>query len=330
MELKSAGIIGIGSYLPEKIMTNKDLEQIVDTNDEWIRTRTGIEKRRIANINEATSDLSLEASKRALESANIKADELDLVIVATITPDMSFPSTACIVQDKLGAKNAGAFDLTAACSGFIYGISIAKQFVETGVYKNILVVGAETMTKILDWKDRNTCVLFGDGAGAVVVSTVEDDEGIKNVTLGSDGSKGNVLNKPAGGSRMPSTHETLENKMDYLKMDGSEVFKFAVRKMAFETKKVLEEADVNIEDIDMIIPHQANIRIIEGAAKRLKIGLDKMHINLNEYGNMSAASIPVALDEAYKKGKIKKKDKIVLVGFGAGLTWGASYIKWSI
>ncbi|WXR61920.1 beta-ketoacyl-ACP synthase III [Peptostreptococcaceae bacterium AGR-M142] len=330
MELKSAGIIGIGSYLPEKIMTNKDLEQIVDTNDEWIRTRTGIEKRRIATEKEATSDLSLEASKRALESANIKAEDLDLVIVATITPDMSFPSTACIVQDKLGAKNAGAFDLTAACSGFIYGISIAKQFVEAGVYKNILVIGAETMTKILDWKDRNTCVLFGDGAGAVVVSTVEDDEGIKNVTLGSDGSGGSVLNKPAGGSRMPVTHEALENRMNYLKMDGSEVFKFAVRKMAAETKKVLEEANINVEDIDMIIPHQANIRIIEGAAKRLKVSLDKMHINLHEYGNMSAASIPVALDEAYKKGKIKKKDKIVLVGFGAGLTWGASYIKWSI
>ncbi|MCT4585050.1 MAG: ketoacyl-ACP synthase III [Peptostreptococcaceae bacterium] len=330
MKLKSAGIIGIGSYLPEKIMTNKDLEQIVDTNDEWIRTRTGIEKRRIATTQEATSDLSLEASKKALESANIQAEDLDLVIVATITPDMSFPSTACIVQDKLGAKNAGAFDLTAACSGFIYGISIAKQFVEAGVYKNILVVGAETMTKILDWKDRNTCVLFGDGAGAVVISTVEEDEGIKNVTLGSDGSGGSVLNKPAGGSRMPVTHEALENRMNYLKMDGSEVFKFAVRKMAAETKKVLEEANVDIEDIDMIIPHQANIRIIEGAAKRLKVGLDKMHINLNEYGNMSAASIPVALDEAYRKGKIKKKDKIVLVGFGAGLTWGASYIKWSI
>lgn len=328
--MKRAGIIGIGSHLPENIVTNKDLEKIVDTNDEWIRTRTGIEKRRMADENTATSDISIEAAKKAMEMANVEAKDIDLVIVATITPDMSFPSTACIVQDKLGASNAAAFDLKAACSGFIYGLAVGKQFIESGMYKHVLVIGAETMTKILDWQDRNTCVLFGDGAGAVVLGEVAPNEGIMEISMGADGSGGKFLNQPSSGSRIPLSQESLDNRLNYLKMDGSDVFKFAVRKMASETKKVLDMGGLSVDDINMIIPHQANVRIIEGAAKRLKVSMDKMYLNLNEYGNMSAASIPVALDEAYRTGNVKKGDKLVVVGFGAGLTWGASLITWSI
>ncbi len=327
-KLQSVGILGTGSCLPEKEITNYDLEKIVDTSHEWIVSRTGIHKRRIADDQTATSDLSTEAAKRALKNANIRAEDLDLIIVATVTPDMSFPSTACIVQSNLGAVNAAAFDLEAACSGFLYGLSIGKQFISTGAYKYVLVIGAETLSKIMNWEDRNTCVLFGDGAGAVVLGPTEAGKGILSTYLGADGEGGKYLTLPAGGSRMPASVETVKQNLHYIKMDGSEVFKFAVRIMGDAAKKALEMCSMQVEDINYLVPHQANIRIIKSAAKRLKISMENVYVNLDRYGNMSAASIPVALDEAVRNNKIKKDDIIVLVGFGGGLTWGSSVIKW--
>ncbi|SHH09112.1 beta-ketoacyl-ACP synthase III [Tepidibacter thalassicus] len=329
-KLKRAGIIGLGSCVPEKVLTNFDLEKMVDTSDEWIVTRTGIKKRRVADENTATSDLATIAAQKAIKSAGISAEEIDLIIVATVTPDMAFPSTACIIQKNIGAVNAATFDLEAGCSGFIYAMSVGKNFIETGMYKKVLIIGAETLSKILDWKDRNTCVLFGDGAGAAVLGEVKENEGILSTTLGADGAGGECLNMPAGGSRMPASIDTVENRLHYIKMAGSDVFKFAVRIMPKASKEALELAGLGLEDIDYLVPHQANIRIIEAAAKRLKVDMDKVYVNLDEYGNMSAASIPVALDEAYRKEKIKKGDNVVLVGFGAGLTWGSAVIKWSI
>lgn len=326
--LRSVGIIGTGSSLPEKVITNHDLEKIVDTSHDWIVSRTGIHNRRIADDNTATSDLATEAAKKALEAANIKAEQLDLIIVATVTPDMSFPSTACIVQSNLGAKNAAAFDLEAACSGFLYGVSIGDQFIKTGLYNHVLVIGAETLSKIMNWNDRNTCVLFGDGAGAVVLGPTEEGKGILSTHLGADGEGGKFLTLPAGGSRMPATVETVEQNLHYIKMDGSEVFKFAVRAMASAAKKALSLCELDVNDIDYLVPHQANTRIIGASAKRLKLPLEKVYVNLDKYGNMSAASIPVALDEAVRKGKIKENDNVVLVGFGGGLTWGSCVIKW--
>lgn len=326
--LRSVGIIGTGSSLPEKVITNHDLEKIVDTSHDWIVSRTGIHNRRVADDNTATSDLATEAAKKALEAANIKAEQLDLIIVATVTPDMSFPSTACIVQSNLGAKNAAAFDLEAACSGFLYGVSIGDQFIKTGLYNNVLVIGAETLSKIMNWNDRNTCVLFGDGAGAVVLGPTEEGKGILSTHLGADGEGGKFLTLPAGGSRMPATVETVEQNLHYIKMDGSEVFKFAVRAMASAAKKALSLCELDVNDIDYLVPHQANTRIIGASAKRLKLPLEKVYVNLDKYGNMSAASIPVALDEAVRKEKIKQNDNVVLVGFGGGLTWGSCVIKW--
>lgn len=325
----AAGILGTGSYLPEKILTNFDLEKMVDTSDEWITTRTGIKERRIADPSQATSDLATEASKRALEDANLKPEDLDMIIVATVTPDMNFPSTACIVQANLGALNAAAFDISVGCSGFIYGLAIAQQFVETGMYRNVLVIGAETLSKIINWKDRNTCVLFGDGAGAAVVGRVESGYGILESYLGADGTGGKYLYMPAGGSRMPASHETVEKNLHTIFMEGQEVFKFAVKVMDSATIEVLERCGLTPEDIDMLIPHQANTRIIEAARKRLKLTNDKVYINLDKYGNTSAASVAIALDEAYRKGLIKKGDIILTVAFGAGLTWASSVIKWS-
>lgn len=326
--LRSVGIIGTGSCLPEKVITNHDLEKVVDTSHDWIVSRTGIHNRRVADDNTATSDLATEAAKEALEAANIKAEQLDLIIVATVTPDMSFPSTACIVQSNLGAKNAAAFDLEAACSGFLYGISIGDQFIKTGLYNHVLVIGAETLSKIMNWNDRNTCVLFGDGAGAVVLGPTEEGKGILSTHLGADGEGGKFLTLPAGGSRMPATVETIEQNLHYIKMDGSEVFKFAVRAMSSAAKKALSLCELDVNDIDYLVPHQANTRIIGASAKRLKLPLEKVYVNLDKYGNMSAASIPVALDEAVRKGKIKENDNVVLVGFGGGLTWGSCVIKW--
>lgn len=326
--LRSVGIIGTGSSLPEKVITNHDLEKIVDTSHDWIVSRTGIHNRRVVDDSTATSDLATEAAKKALEAANIKAEQLDLIIVATVTPDMSFPSTACIVQSNLGARNAAAFDLEAACSGFLYGVSIGDQFIKTGLYNHVLVIGAETLSKIMNWNDRNTCVLFGDGAGAVVLGPTEEGKGILSTHLGADGEGGKFLTLPAGGSRMPATVETVEQNLHYIKMDGSEVFKFAVRAMASAAKKALSLCELDVNDIDYLVPHQANTRIIGASAKRLKLPLEKVYVNLDKYGNMSAASIPVALDEAVRKEKIKENDNVVLVGFGGGLTWGSCVIKW--
>lgn len=324
-----AGILGVGSYLPNKKIDNHYFETIMDTSDEWIKTRTGISERRIANNDEVTSDLATKSALKAIKCANLEPQDIDLIIVATATPDMAFPSTACIVQDNIKAVNAAAFDISAACSGFIYAMTIAKQFVENKVYKNIVVIGAETLSRVIDYSDRSTAILFGDGAGAVVVSNVEYG-GILSTHLGADGSGGEFLNIPAGGSKLPATQQTIDNRLHTIRMSGNDVYKFAVRIMGEASIKALESAGLNTSDIDYLIPHQANIRIIEASAKRLKLGMDKVYVNLNKYGNMSAASIPVALDEAYREGKLSKGDNIVLVGFGGGLTWGSSVIKWSM
>ncbi|MCX7795627.1 MAG: ketoacyl-ACP synthase III [bacterium] len=320
------GIKGIGSYVPPKVLTNADLEKIVDTSDEWIVTRTGIRERHIAELDVATSDLSLEAAKMALESASLTPEDIDLIIVATVTPDMFFPATACILQDKLGAKCPG-FDLSAGCSGLIYALSVGAQFVANGTYDNVLVVGAEVLSKITDWQDRSTCVLFGDGASAVVLSPVVRG-GFKSFILGADGSGGNLLEIPAGGSRLPTSYETVSRKLHYIKMNGKEVFKFAVKIMGEAALEAIEKAELDPSDIDLFIPHQANIRIIESAAERLGLSMDKVFINLDRYGNTSSASVGIALHEALLLGKIKEGSKIVMVGFGAGLTWGACVLEW--
>ncbi|WP_188396844.1 beta-ketoacyl-ACP synthase III [Sporomusa sp. GT1] len=327
-EIKDVGIIGLGTYLPEKIMTNKDLESIVDTSDEWIESRTGIRERRIASPDMATSDLATRAAEKALIDAGVTADEIDLIIVATATPDMSFPSTACLVQANLKASRAAAFDLAAGCSGFVYGIVTGSQFIKAGLYKKVLVVGAETLSKILDWTDRNTCVLFGDGAGAAVLAETEAGYGIIGAQLGADGSGGDLLKLPAGGSRNPASSETVTQKMHFVHMNGNEVFKFAVKIMGEAAIQALEHAGLSANDVDCLIPHQANNRIIQSAAKRLKLPMDKVMVNVDKYGNTSAASIPIALEEAVHGGKIRQGDIVVLVGFGAGLTWASAVIKW--
>lgn len=322
-----AGITGVGSSLPEKILTNFDLEKIVDTTDEWIRTRSGIQERRIVAEDQATSDIAVEAAKLAIEDAQAKPEELDLIICATVTPDYLFPATAALIQDRLGAKKAAAFDLEAGCSGFVYALCVASQFIQTGFYKKILVVGAETLSKITNWQDRRTCVLFGDGAGAVVVERV-DTGGILGMNLGCDGSGGQFLDMLAGGSKHPASKLSLEKDMHYIRMDGNQVYRFAVKIMGKAAIEALNDAGLQPKDIDVMIPHQANMRIIDAAAKRLKLPAEKVYINLPKYGNTSSASIPIALAEAYQEKFIKKGDKIVLVGFGAGLTWAAIVIEW--
>jgi 3-oxoacyl-[acyl-carrier-protein] synthase-3 len=304
------------------------MESMVDTNDEWIRTRTGICERRISDENTATSDIATTAALRALKNANLKPEDIDLIMVATVTPDMAFPSTACLVQKNIGALNAAAFDLEAACSGFLYGLTIADSFIKTGDYKNILVIGAETLTKIVDFTDRNTCVIFGDGAGAAVVSDVQEGYGILSTYIGADGRGGHLLSVPAGGSRIPTSMESVQNRQHYVKMDGKEVFKFAVKIMGDAAEKALEKCGLDKEDIDYLIPHQANMRIIDASVKRLKISCEKVYINLDKYGNISAASIAIAIDEASRKGLLKDGDIVVLVGFGGGLTWGSAVLKW--
>ncbi len=326
----SVGIVGTGAYLPEKVLTNKDLEKMVDTTDEWIVSRTGIRERRIAAKDQASSDLALPAAEQALKMAGISASDLDLIIVATVTPDMSFPSTACVLQDRLKASKAAAFDLAAACSGFLYGVAAGVQFIQTGVYRYVLVVGVECLSKITDWTDRNTCVLFGDGAGAVVLGPVSQGEGFKAFDLGADGSGGPLLNQRGGGSRYPMTPEMLEQGLQYIYMNGREVFKFAVRVMQSATDEVVAKAGWSKDDIDFLVPHQANIRIIEPARNRLNLPEERVIVNVDRYGNMSSASIPVALDEAVRTGRIRKGDKLILVGFGGGLTWGAAALTWTM
>ena len=328
MNMKSVGILSTGKNEPEKILTNADLEKMVETNDEWIVTRTGMKERHIAREDEASSDLAYEAALIALKKANLAPEDLDLILVATITPDSAFPSTACILQNRLGAKKAAAFDLSAACSGFIYGLASASNFIATGMYKNALVIGAECLSKITDYTDRNTCILFGDGAGAVVLGEVPEGRGFLSFELGADGSGGELLKLAGGGSRMPSSQSTVDNKQHYIYMAGSEVFKFAVRIMGNAAEEALRKAGLEKSDIDLLVPHQANIRIIQSAVHRLNLPEEKCMINLHKYGNVSAASIPLALAEADEEGRIKPGDCVVLVGFGGGLTWGATAIRW--
>ncbi|NLO89578.1 MAG: ketoacyl-ACP synthase III [Clostridia bacterium] len=329
LNLRSVGILGTGMCLPEKVLTNMDLEKMVDTSDEWIRTRTGIVERRIADPHTPTSVLAEKAARMALENARIKAQNIGLIIVATVTPDMVFPATACLVQDRLGATSAAAFDLEAGCSGFIYALASGAQFVASGIYDYVLVIGAETLSRIVNWEDRNTCVLFGDGAGAVVLGPVPEGYGILGMDLGSDGGGADLLDVPAGGSLNPASEYTVKNKLHFLRMNGNEVFKFAVRIIGDSALRALSSAGLEKENIDFLIPHQANIRIIQSALKRLKISEEKVYVNLDRYGNTSAASVPIALHEAYREGLIKKDNIVVLVAFGAGLTWGAAVIRWS-
>jgi len=328
--LRSAAIVGTGSCLPERVFTNHELETMVDTSDEWIRTRTGIRERRLADAGTAASDLAIPAAEKALAAAGMAAAEVDLIIVATVTPDTLFPATACLVQEHLGARAAAAFDLSAGCSGFIYALGVASQFIATGVYQTALIIGVEVLSKIINWQDRNTCVLFGDGAGAAVLRAVPAGRGILGLHLGADGSGGSLLTIPAGGSRLPASPATIQEQLHTIHMSGSEVFKFAVRVMGEASVKALAKAGLKKEDVDFLIPHQANMRIIEAATKRLGLAPEKVYINLDRYGNMSSASIPVALDEAYQAGLLQRDHKVVMVAFGAGLTWAAAVVNWEL
>lgn len=310
--MMNAGFLGMGRYLPERVLTNKDLEKMVDTSDEWIRTRTGIEERRIAADDIDSSDMAFFAAKEAIKNAGITADEIDLIIVATVTGDRPFPSVSCMIQERLGAKKAAAMDIGAACSGFMYGVITAKQFIETGTYKHILVVGVEKLSKITNWDDRNTAVLFGDGAGAAIVGPVSDGKGILAFELGADG--------------VGAKHLYQDEK--YLYMNGREVFKFAVRQMGESCVNVIEKAGLTKEDVDFLIPHQANIRIMEASRQRLELPEEKMSKTVHKYGNTSSSSIPIAFIEEIEAGKIKDGDVIVMVGFGGGLTWGAIVLRW--
>jgi len=326
-QTRHVAILGTGSYVPERILTNADLEKIVDTTSEWIVTRSGIKERRIARDDQATSDLAAEAARRALAAAGVKPEEIDLIIVATLTPDMPFPNTACFVQNLIGAKNATCIGLEAACSGFLFAVDAANQYLLTGRFKTALVIGAEKLSGVTDWQDRTTCVLFGDGAGAVVLRACDSGEGILSTVTGSDGSLNALLNIPGGGSRHPVSPETIEKRMHFMKMEGKEVFKHAVRAMADASRKALEKAGITMAEVACVVPHQANMRIVEAIRDRLGVGPEKFFVNLDKYGNMSAASIPVALDEAIRAGVIKKGDRVVLVAFGGGFTWGAMVVK---
>jgi 3-oxoacyl-[acyl-carrier-protein] synthase-3 len=327
---KGAYIAGTGSYLPEKVLRNADLETMVDTTDEWIRTRTGILERHIARPDEATSDMAAEAARRAMASAGVEPDEIGLIIVATVTPDMHFPSTACFVQDLIGARNAFCFDIEAACSGFLYGVETARHYIASGAVSAALVIGAEKLSCVTDWQDRATCVLFGDGAGAVVLRATDPGRGIQASYMGSDGSLTGLLHIPGGGSRNPASEETLECRLHFMKMTGNEVFKHAVRCMCDAGQQVLEMCGMTIEDVAWVVPHQANMRIIQAIANRLGNSLEKFCVNLDRVGNMSGASVPVAMDEAVRQGKFKKGDNVLIVVFGGGFTWGASLLKWEI
>lgn len=326
--IKRSEIVGTGSAVPERILTNRDLEKMVETSDEWIVSRSGIHERHVTDDQTATSDLASLAARRALEEAKISPEELDLIMVATATPDMVFPSTACLLQDILGAKNAAHMDLVAACSGFVYGLSIGDAIISSGRYRTILVIGAETLTKITDYQDRSTCVLFGDAAGAVILRPTQEDRGVLETYLGGNGSLWRLLYMPAGGSRMPASHETVDKRLHTIKMSGNEVFKAAVKAMGDAALKVLQQAGLTSQDVDLMIPHQANIRIIRATAKRIHLPIERVYINIDRYGNTSAASIPLALDEARRKGLGKKGDIWLLVAFGGGFTWGSVLIRW--
>lgn len=324
-----AHITGWGMYVPQKVLTNADLAQMVDTSDDWIQSRTGIKERRIANEQDTTASLATEAALQALEIAGLKPAEVELIIVATSTPEHIFPATACLVQDRLGAVKAGAFDLLAACTGFIYALHVADSAIRSGATKNALVIGSETLSRFVNWEDRNTCILFGDGAGAFVLQAAEEPAGILASTIRSDGSGGDLLSIPGGGSRLPTSLATVEAGQHFIQMDGREVFRFASRVMVQATQEVTDQANIKLEDIQLVIPHQANQRIIETAARGLNIPLERFVMNIDRYGNTSTASIPIAACEAVKAGRLKAGDKVVFVGFGAGLTWGAAAVEWS-
>lgn len=320
-----ARIVSTGMAVPDHVMTNHDLEKMVDTSDEWIKERTGMSERRIANEDTAASDLALLASKQALERAGLHAEQLDAILVATITPDYPFPATACLLQDKLGAPNTMAFDLSAACTGFLYGLSVAQAYIESGLYKNVLLVGVDVLSKVVDWTDRNTCVLFGDGAGAAVLQPT-DEGGIQKTILGSDGSSAELLYQHTGGSKHPVTLESVQGKSHCLYMNGRNIFKQAVRVMAQSCNDVLDQCDCKIEDVKMVIPHQANVRIIEAVADRLKLPMSSVYVNVHKYANTSAATIPMALHEAVMEEKVIAGDRLLFVSFGGGLTWGATLL----
>ena len=324
-----AHITGWGMSVPESILTNDDLSKMVDTSDEWIRDRTGICERRIANDGQTTASLAVEASIKALQVANLRPTDIDLIICSTSTPEHIFPATACLVQDHIGATKAGAFDLSAACSGFIYAINMAAQSIRSRSIQNALVIGSETLSRFVNWKDRNTCILFGDGAGAFVLQASEMPGGVLSAVMHSDGSGGDSLILQAGGSKYPATEATIQSGKHYIEMDGKEVFRFATRVMAQATNEALEDAGIELDSLDWIIPHQANIRIIEAAARGLKVSLERFIVNLDRYGNTSTASIPIATVEAVEDGRLKPGNSIVLVGFGAGLTWGALVAEWT-
>lgn len=325
-----AGIAGVGIAVPEQVLTNHNLEQCVDTSDEWILTRTGIRERRIAPAHIATSDLAAQAAREALQQAGKSAEEVDLIVVATATPDMPWPATACLVQSNIGARNAAAFDLNAVCSGFVYALWVASQVVETGAYRCVLVVGADILSRQVNWEDRQTCVLFGDGAGAVLLTPVQHPYGVLTGVLGADGTGAPLLSVPAGGTRLPLTEEVIAKKQNSIHMRGREVFKFAVSIMGEAALQALQKADLTPSDVSLFIPHQANIRIIQAAAERLNLPMERVFVNLERYGNTSAASIPIALYEAWTSGRIQRDDLIVMVGFGAGLTWGACVVRWHL
>ncbi len=328
-QLRHATITGTGSYLPEQVITNFDLEKLVDTSDEWIRQRTGIRERRIAEDDEATSDLCVRAARWAIKNANINPLDIQMILVATVTPDTFFPSTACYVQKGIGAKHASAMDISAACAGFLYGLDIADGLIRSGRYDTILVVGGEIFNKIVDWSDRGTCVLFGDGAGAAVVQATDEPKGILASYIGSDGDYADIdlLGIPAGGSRMPVTQKAIDQKLDKIQMNGREVFKLGVRLMPEAAHRVLRQANVSVKDIDLLIPHQANLRIIEAVGDRLGVPREKVYINVDKYGNTSAATVIIALDEAIREGRAKPGDLLLLVTFGAGLTWGSTLLQ---
>lgn len=329
MEKRRATITAVGHYVPEKILSNADLEKMVDTTDEWIRTRTGIRERRILEHG-ATSDMGVAAATVALKNRGIEASEIDLIIVATISPDMFFPSTGCVIQEKLGAKNAWAFDLSAACSGFLYALVVGAQFVETGAYNKVLVIGADKMSSITDYTDRNNCILFGDGAGAVLLEPAKNpNEGILDAILYSDGSGGKFLNMKAGGSLNPASHETVDKRWHYLYQDGKSVFKVAVMGMADVSAEILKRNNLTGKDVDWLAPHQANLRIIDATAERMGLDKSKVMVNIDKYGNTTAATVPLCLSEWWHAGKLRKGQRVVIATFGAGYTWGSALIHWS-
>lgn len=324
----AAGIVGTGHALPERVMTNGDLEKMVETSHDWIVTRTGISERRVAAPGEPTSKYATLAAQRALEAAGITAMDLDLILCATVCPDMMLPSTACIIQSKLGAKRAAAYDLVAACSGFVYGVTTARAFIETGLAKNVLVIGAELLSRYVDYTDRSTCVIFGDGAGAAVVSRVEPGRGVLASRMQSDGDYAELLFTPGGGTLHPATPESVEQRLHYIKMRGNELFKVAVRNMTEATTQILDELKLTPNDVDLFIPHQANQRITDAVSDRLGLGPDRIYANIHRTGNTSSASIPIALDECVREGRVKPGNLVMFASFGAGATWGAMALRW--